>query len=147
RFYQKLIYKAKLASEVSAYVDLREMPGLLWIYALANVAEQETQPIEEALEAVISEVRTTHVSEIELQKAKNKTEMRLIASRVSSSGKADQLAHSRIFFNDTSEANTIIDRYLSITTEDVRSAAAKYLLSEKRCTVIYNPPPESDSND
>ena len=62
--------------------------------------------------------------------------MRLIAGRVTASGKADQLAHSRVFFNDTSLANTIIDRYLAVTTEDIRKAAAKYLVPEKRCTVI-----------
>jgi predicted Zn-dependent peptidase len=142
RLYQKLVYKDKLASEVSAYVDLREMPGLLWIYALANLPEQELAPIENAIEEVIAEIRSTHVGEIELQKVKNKTEMRLIASRVTASGKADQLAHSRVFFNDTSLANTIIDRYLSVTTEDIRKAAAKYLVPEKQCAVIYLPPDE-----
>jgi predicted Zn-dependent peptidase len=147
RLYQKLVYKDKLASEISAYVDLREMPGLLWIYALANLPDQELAPIETAIEDVIAEIRTTHVSEIELQKAKNKTEMRLIASRITASGKADQLAHSRVFFNDTSQANTIIDRYLAVTTEDIRKAAAKYLLPEKRCAVIYLPPEETEEEE
>ncbi len=142
RLYQNLVYKLTLTSEVSAYVDLREMPGLVWIYALANVPDQELAPIEKAIEDVLTEVRTKNVSEIELQKAKNKTEMRLIASRVTASGKADQLAHSRVFFNDTSIANSIIDRYLAITTEDIRKAAAKYLVPEKRCSVIYLPPEE-----
>ncbi len=147
RLYQKLVYTGKLASEMSAYVDLREMPGLLWIYAIGNLPEQDTMPIEIAIEEVIAEIRETHVSEIELQKAKNKTEMRLIASRVTTSGKADQLAHSRVFFNDTSKANSVIDRYLAVTTEDIRKAAAKYLVPEKRCVVVFVPPPEEDGDD
>jgi zinc protease len=142
RLYQKLIYKDQVASDVSAYVDLREMPGLVWLYAVANEPEDEIAPMEIAIEKVLSEIRTGGVTEIELQKAKNKTEMRLVASRVTASGKADQLAHARVFFGDTSKANSIIDRYLSITTEDIRKAAAKYLLPEKRCTVIYLPPKE-----
>ena len=44
RLYQKLVYKDKLASEISAYVDLREMPGLVWFYAIANLPEQELAP-------------------------------------------------------------------------------------------------------
>ena len=143
RLYQKLIYQDKCASDISAYVDLREMPGLLWIYALANEEDDEIPPIEIAIEKVLLEIRSNGVTEIELQKAKNKTEMRLIASRISASGKADQLAHARVFFNDTSIANSIIDRYLSITTEDIRKAASKYLLPEKRCSVIYLPPKEN----
>ena len=129
---------------MSAYVDLREMPGLVWFYAIANLPEQELASIETAIEEVIAEIRTTNVSEIESQKAKNKTEMRLIASRVTASGKADQLAHARVFFNDTSKANSIIDRYLAITTEDIRKAAEKYLTPEKRCTVIFVPPEETE---
>jgi len=142
RLYQRLVYKDKIASEMSAYVDLREMPGLLWIYAMANEPEDDTAKIEKAIEEVIAEVRTTAVSEIELQKAKNKTEMRLIASRISASGKADQLAHSKVFFNDTSIANSIIDQYLAVTTDDIRKAAEKYLVPEKRNAVIYLSPKE-----
>lgn len=140
RLYQKLVYQDQVASDISAYVDLREMPGLLWIYAVANEPENEIAPIEIAIEKVISEIRSTGVTETELQKAKNKTEMRLVASRVTASGKADQLAHARVFFGDTGKANSVIDKYLSVTTEDIRKAAAKYLLPEKRCTVIYFPP-------
>jgi len=140
RLYQRLVYKDKIASEMSAYVDLREMPGLLWVYALANEPEDDIAKIESAIEEVIAEVRSGNVSEIELQKAKNKTEMRLIAGRVSASGKADQLAHAKVIFNDTSIANSIIDRYLAVTTDDIRKAAEKYLLPEKRNAVIYLPP-------
>ncbi|MDP4237164.1 MAG: hypothetical protein Q8919_12015, partial [Bacteroidota bacterium] len=105
-----------------------------------NEPEDPIAPIEIAIEKVLSEVRATGVTETELQKAKNKTEMRLVAGRVTVSGKADQLAHARVFFGDTSQANSIIDRYLSVTTDDIRKAAATYLVPEKRCTVIYLPP-------
>lgn len=142
RLYQKLVYTDQCASEVSAYVDLREMPGLVWFYAVGNEEDSEIAPIEIAIEKVLSEIRTTGVTEIELQKAKNKTEVRLVASRVTTSGKADQLAHARLFFGDTSLANSIIDRYLSVTTDDIRKAAAKYLLPEKKCTVVFLPPKE-----
>jgi zinc protease len=142
RLYQKLVYQDKCASEVSAYVDLREMPGLLWIYALANEPEDEIPPIEIAIQKVLTDIRSEGVMEIELQKAKNKTEMRLIASRITASGKADQLAHARLFFNDTGIANSIITRYLNVTVDDIRTAAEKYLIPEKRCAVIYLPTTE-----
>jgi zinc protease len=147
RLYQRLVYKDKIASEMSAYVDLREMPGLVWIYAIGNEPDDDIAAIETAIEEVIAEVRNTNISEIELQKAKNKTEMRLIASRISASGKADQLAHARLFFNETSTANTIIDRYLAVSVDDIRKAAEKYLVPEKRCTVIYIAQEEAEEED
>ena len=66
--------------------------------------------------------------------------MRLVASRVTASGKADQLAHAKLFFNDASIANTIIDRYLNVTIEDIRQVAAKYLVPERRSVIIFLPP-------
>src|SRR5258706_15522422 len=98
--------------------------------------------MEIAIEKVLIDIRSNGVTEIELQKAKNKTEMRLIASRISASGKADQLAHARVFFSDTSITNTIIDRYLAVTTDDMRKVAEKYLVPEKRNAVIYLSPKE-----
>ncbi|HYM21413.1 MAG TPA: insulinase family protein, partial [Candidatus Kapabacteria bacterium] len=142
RLYQRLVYQDQLASEVSAYVDLREAPGLVWFYAMANEADQDVAPIEKALEEVIAQVRNDLVGEHELEKAKNKMEMRLVASRVTASGKADQLAHSYTFFGDTQRVNSIIGEYDAITTEDIRRAAAEFLTPEKRCVVVYLPPKE-----
>ncbi|HET9136481.1 MAG TPA: pitrilysin family protein [Candidatus Kapabacteria bacterium] len=142
RMYQNLVYTKRLASEVSSYVDLREAPGLVWFYAVGNHPEQDTAGIEESLEEVISSVRDTLVGEEELTKAKNKMEMRLVASRVTATGKADQLAHSYTFFGDTNRVNSIIDDYAAITTGDLKSAAAKYLQPMQRCVVTYKPPVE-----
>lgn len=140
RLYQKLVYQGKLASEVSAYVDLREAPGLVWFYAVANEPDQPIAAIEAALEDVIASMRTELVSENELQKAKNKMEMRLVASRVTASGKADQLAHARTFFGNTDRVNSIVGEYTNATTEDIRTASAAWLNPDQRCTVVYLPP-------
>ncbi len=140
RLYQRLIYNDKIASEVSSYVDLRECEGLLWFYGVGNQPEQDCEAIEAAIEDVIANVRENGVSEIELEKVKNKTEMRLVASRVTASGKADQLAHAYTFFGDTNRVNSVIEHYAAITTEDIKQAAARYLTPEKRCVITFFPP-------
>ncbi len=142
RLYQRLIYKDKIASEVSSYVDLRECQGLVWFYGVGNSAEQDITLIETAIEEVLAQVREHGVNEIELEKVKNKTEMRSVASRVTASGKADQLAHAYTFFGDTNRVNTVLEQYAALTIEDIRRAAATYLTPEKRCVVSYFPPTE-----
>lgn len=142
RLYRRLVYEMQIGSEVSAFVDGREMPGLLYLYAFASDPGIETETLEAALQAVIDEVISTGVTDQELQKAMNKTESRMIASRVTVQGKADQLAHSFLFFGDTSRANTMLEEYRSITVEDVRRAAEQYLQPTKRSTVIYRMPDE-----
>jgi predicted Zn-dependent peptidase len=142
RLYRRLVYEMQIGSEVSAFVDGREMPGLLYLYAFASEPAIETVALEAALQAVIDEVIAEGVTGQELQKAMNKTESRMIASRVTVQGKADQLAHSFLFFRDTSRANTMLEEYRSITVEDVRRAAEQYLQPSKRSTVIYRMPDE-----
>ncbi len=144
RLYQKLIYTDRVASEVSSYVDLREAPGLVWFYAVANRPEQQLDPIEAALDSVIASVCEELINETELQKAKNKMEMRLVASRVTASGKADQLAHAYTFFADTARTNIVLAAYNAITVTDVQVAAATYLRPEQRCVISYIPPRETE---
>jgi predicted Zn-dependent peptidase len=137
RLYRKLVYEMQIGSEVSAFVDGREMPGLLYLYAFASEAEITPERLEAALQEVIDDVVQNGITQEELEKALNKTEARLIASRVTVQGKADQLAHSYLFFGDTSRANSMLTEYRSITREDVRKAAEIYLQPSKRSTVVY----------
>jgi zinc protease len=137
RLYRKLVYEMQIGSEVSAFVDGREMPGLLYLYAFSSEAEIAPETLENALQEVLDEVIANGVTEEELQKALNKTEARMISSRVTVQGKADQLAHSYIFFGDTSRANSMLAEYRAITVEDVRQAAEDYLQPSKRSAVIY----------
>ncbi|MEO6939546.1 MAG: pitrilysin family protein [Candidatus Kapaibacterium sp.] len=137
RLYKKLVYELQIASEVSAYVDSREMPGLTYIYAIAANPEQEPKSLEDAIEEVIAKVIRDGVLPEELEKSMNKTEARLVASRVTVQGKADQLAHAAIFYGDANRANTLIDEYRRVTTEDLRRAAEKYLVPTNRSTIIY----------
>lgn len=138
RLYRKLVYDLQIASEVTAFVDGREMPGLLYIYALHNEPEGSTGTLEAALKEALGDVAHQGVTERELAKAKNRMESRTIATRVTVQGKADQLAHAAVFFNDANRVNTILQEYGEITSEDVRRAAENYLRSTNRCTLIYH---------
>ncbi|HEX5317440.1 MAG TPA: hypothetical protein VFX22_12395, partial [Candidatus Kapabacteria bacterium] len=93
--------------------------------------------LEAALQEVISEVILHGVTERELQKAKNKVEARTIASRVTMQGRADQLAHAALFYEDANRVNTLLDEYGRVTLEEVRQAAERYLRSSNRCSVLY----------
>jgi zinc protease len=136
RLYKTLIYDMQIASDVAAFIDGREMPGLLYLYAIHREPEGSTVDLESALASVIESV-IVNVREEELQKAKNKVEARTIASRVTLQGKADQLAHAAIFFGDAGHVNSTLNEYSSITLEDIRSVAKKYLRPANRCAITY----------
>ncbi len=137
RLYRKLVYELQIASEVAAFVDGREMPGLLYLYAIDREPDGATDRLEEALNEVLSDVILNGVTERELTKSKNKMEARTIASRVTVQGRADHLAHAALFFKDAGRVNTLLDEYGSIALEEVRQAAERYLRVTNRCTVLY----------
>lgn len=137
RLYQKLVYELQIASDVAAYVDGREMPGLLYLYAIRREPDGGTDALEAALDEVISEVILNGVTERELQKAKNKVEARTIVSRVTVQGRADQLAHAALFYSDAGRVNSILNEYGAVTLEEVRQAAKRYLNKSNRCAVLY----------
>jgi predicted Zn-dependent peptidase len=139
RMYRHLIYEKQIASEASSYVDGREMPGLCYLYAVARDPETGIDVLEQAIEEVIDEIKQRGVTEDELAKSKNKTEARMIASRLTVQGKADQLAHAAVIHGDPDRVNTILEDYRSITAEDIRVVAIKYLVPENRSTVVYEP--------
>jgi predicted Zn-dependent peptidase len=139
RMYRELIYEKQIASEASAYVDGREMPGLCYLYAVAREPETSIDQLEQGLESVIERIKSEGVTEAELEKSKNKTEARMISSRLTVQGKADQLAHAAIIFHDPDRVNTILEEYREISVHDVQQAARTYLVAENRSTVIYQP--------
>lgn len=142
RLYKDLVYDKKIASDISAYIDVREKPGLVWLYGIAATPDAPIAPIEDAMEAVLADIRTNGVTESELEKAKNRAEMRGVTGRLRISTKADILAHSHIFYHDTEKVNTLLEMQQNITAEDVNVAARTLLIPTRRNSVVFLPPTE-----
>jgi len=142
RLYKDLVYDKKIASDISAYIDVREKPGLVWLYGVGTTPDAPIAPIEDAMEAVLADIRTNGVTESELEKAKNRAEMRGVTGRLRISTKADILAHSHIFYHDTEKVNTLLEMQQNITAEDVNVAARTLLIPTRRNSVVFLPPTE-----
>jgi predicted Zn-dependent peptidase len=142
RLYKDLVYDKKIASDISAYIDVREKPGLVWLYGVGTTPDAPIAPIEDAMEAILADIRANGVTESELEKAKNRAEMRGVTGRLRISTKADILAHSHIFYHDTEKVNTLLQMQQNITVEDVNQAARTLLIPTKRNSVVFLPPTE-----
>jgi predicted Zn-dependent peptidase len=142
RLYKDLVYDKKIASDISAYIDVREKPGLVWLYGVATTPDGPITPIEDAMEAVLADIRANGITESELEKAKNRAEMRGVTGRLRISTKADILAHSHIFYHETEKVNTLLQMQQNITAEDVNEAARTLLIPTRRNSVVFLPPTE-----
>lgn len=138
RLYQRLVYKDKIANEVETYSDSREHPGLFLIYAIANPGFS-SDTLEKVIDEEIDKIKNYGVEEKELEKAKNKIESALVSARQTVQGKADLLAHYYTFYKNPALVNREIDKYRSVTVEDIKRVAQIYLDSKRRVILHYLP--------
>jgi predicted Zn-dependent peptidase len=72
-------------------------------------------------------LQTELISDKELQKLQNKYENQYVNSNASIEGVADNLATYYMLYKDVNLINTEIDMYRTITPEEIRTVAKKYL--------------------
>ena len=67
----------------------------------------------------------------------------MIISRETTFGKAEELHHYRTFHNSLEEINTDLDRFMSVTSDDVKRVATRYLAPDNLTLVIVRAGPAS----
>ena len=94
--------------------------------------------VEEAENSILQELekmKTEFVTEIELQKCKNKIESTLTFSETDVLTKATNLAISELL-GDADLINQEIERYAEVTAEKIK-VQANLILSENNCSTLY----------
>lgn len=134
RLYNELLKKQKLFSEIDCYQSGDFEPGLIMVEGklLKGVTHQQA---EEAITKVLDELIENGVTENELEKVKNKSETNIRFNDMGVLNKAMKLAYAT-YYGDTNLANTEVDEYLKVTSEEVQRVAATYL-KPTNCSVLY----------
>lgn len=134
RLFNELLKKQKLFSEIDCYQSGDFDPGLILIEGklIKGVTHQQA---EEAIEKVIQELVESGVTEVELEKVKNKTETNIRFNDMGVLNKAMKLAYAT-YYGNTNLANTEVDEYLKVSASDIQRVAKTYLKSSN-CSVLY----------
>ena len=85
------------------------------------------------------------ITERDYQKLQNKFENRYVNSNSSIQGIAGSLATNYMLYGDTELINKEIEIYRSITREEIREVAQKYLKPNQRVVIDYLPEPPSEN--
>ncbi len=128
---QKAIY-------VGAFSLPFEDPGLAIMFAIAN-AGVDPKELETAMDAEVERIRKEPISTDELAKLKAQLETEAVHDNSRVSGVAHNLANAKVILGDTELVNKEIDRYLSLTAEDLMRAANTYFVPENRVVLHYLP--------
>ena len=94
----------------------------------------------------IVKMQTELISERDFQKLQNTYENRYVNSNANLENLAENLASYYLLYGDIDLINTEIDMYRSITREEIRDVAKKYLMPNQRLILDYVPVKESENN-
>ena len=138
RLYKRLVDKDKLALEAGAFNLGEEDYSAYVIYALPMTGKKIPE-IQAVIDEEIAKIRTELISEKEYQKLLNQFENAYVSTNSTSEGVASNLAEYYLLYGDVNLINTEIDIYRSITREEIRDVANKYLQPNQRLVLDYLP--------
>jgi predicted Zn-dependent peptidase len=138
RFYQHVIKDKQLATQVQVDPDARRGISSFYITAYPRPGVKPEE-LEAGLYAEISTIAKDGVSDQELEKARTLFRRRLVQSRESSLTTAIRMGEYTVYFDDPDLINTMAAKYNLVTAEQVKSAAAKYLVATGRTVVTTVP--------
>jgi len=139
--YKKLVDNKKLALMVGAFNMSQEDYGTYIIFGIP--IGNDLNVITREIDAEIVKVQTDLISEKNYQKLLNKVENNFVNSNTSMQGIANNLAKYHVLYGDTDLINKELDIYKSITREDIRNVAKKYLNKNQRVLLEYLPKKEA----
>jgi predicted Zn-dependent peptidase len=138
KLYKKMVDDQKQALQVGAFNIAQEDYGMYLVFALP-VGETSVDVLKDEMEEEVAKVRSELISEKDYQKLQNKFENNFVNSNSSVEGIAGSLATNYMLYGDTSLINKEIDIYRSITREEIKAVAEKYLKPNQSVIINYLP--------
>ena len=145
RLYKKIVDDKKMALQIGAFSYNQEDYGTYILYGLPQ-GEFTAENILAEVDAEIVTLQTNLISENELLKLKNKYDNTFVDSNSSVEGIADNLATYYMLYKDVNLINTEVEMYRSITREEIRDIAKKYLNPNQRLILDYVPAKDKAEN-
>jgi zinc protease len=142
RLHKRLVYKNKLATQISMSNTNNMLSGELAIF----ISFVPNADVNRGLSLVFDElakIKDELISDDELTKAKNVIVLDYLNGLETIDAKARSLASYEIVFNNYNKIYEDFDRYNSVTKDDLKTVANKYLDLKKRNIVQVTPKVEA----
>ena len=143
KLYKKLVDDKKMALQTGAFNISQEDYSMYVVFGLPQ-GDNKLEDLVSEMDEEIVKIQKELISERDYQKILNKFENGFVNANASVEGIANSLARYHMLYGDTSLINNEIDIYRSITREEIRDVANKYLNPNQRLVLEYLP--ESKEN-
>ena len=138
KLYKKLVDEKKMALQTGAFNISQEDYSMYVIFGLP-LGDNTLDDLVSEMDEEIVKIQDQLISERDYQKLQNKIENGFVNSNASIEGIANSLARYYMLYDDTNLVNTEIDIYRSITREEIKDVANKYLNPNQRLVLEYLP--------
>lgn len=138
RLYKRIVDKEKLALEIQS-LNFSEEDYSSYIILAIPMTGKTSQEIQVVVDEEIDKVCTELISEQEFEKLQNKFEKQFVNNNSTAEKIASSLATYYLLYGDVNLINTELDIYRSITREEIRDVAKKYLRPNQRVVLDYVP--------
>lgn len=142
KLYKKIVDEKKIALQTGAFSNSQEDYGMYIIFGLP-MPQHTTDDILREIDEEILKLQTELISEKDYQKLQNKFDNNFISSIASIEGIAENLATFYLLYGNINLINTEIELIHSITREEIREVAKKYLNPNQRLVLDYVPANEN----
>jgi zinc protease len=145
RLYKKIVDDKKMALQAGAFNYSQEDYGQYILYGMPQGDATSEDLIREIDEEIVR-LQNELISEKDFQKLQNIYENNYVNSNSSVEGVAENLATYYLLYGDVNLINTEIEIYRSITREEIRNTAKKYLNPNQRLILDYVPGKDKAQN-
>ena len=141
--YKRMVDENKMALAVQTVNLAQEDYGTYLMLALP-LGEITLEKLLSEIDEEIEKVKNELITDRDLEKLQNSLETQFVNRNASIEGIANSLSDYYTFYGDTGLINSELDIYRSITKEEIRDVAKKYLNSNQRVIVDYLPGDETN---
>jgi predicted Zn-dependent peptidase len=145
KLYKKIVDDKKMALQIGAVGFSQEDYGMYIIYGLPMGTFTSADLLKEIDEEIVK-IQTDLISEKDYQKLQNTFDNQFVNTNASVEGIAENLAKFYLLYGDVNLINNEIELYHSITREEIRAVAKKYLNPNQRLILDYIPSKDKAQN-
>ena len=141
RLYRSLVYERRIASEVMAFQNSRELAGFWQVLATAAPGHSLVE-LQTAIDEELARLTEDGPTEDEIRRGHAQIEAQFVfrlQTLGGFGGKADQLNAYSVFVDDPGYFERDLARYAGVTGQDLHRAVRKYLRTDNRVVVSVVP--------
>ena len=144
KLYKKLVDDKKMSLQVAAF-NLNNEDYSTYVILSLPLGENTLETLITEIDEEVSKIQKELISEKDYQKLQNQFESEFVNSNSTIEGIANSLAEYYVFYDgDTNLINKELDLYKSISREEIRNVAQKYLNNNQRLELHYLPEPQKE---